>query len=331
MRITRETLTRIAKETALKRANADPGLVAAYLTGSLRTENPFLGNSTDIDMVLVHTGEVITRREIVALTPEVHLDIVHNPRSEYEKPKELRVHPWLGPDLYDSLPLYNTQHFFEFVQAGVRAGYDEPVNVLARARRNADHARQIWSGLGFSQETGPARLLSYLKSVNHAANAIAVLTGSPLAERRFQLQFAERAEAAGVPGLTAGLAGLLGNVQADAGSLREFLPDWEEAFVEAASRDQVNLNIAAPRLGYYKLSFEAILAGESPLSVLWPLVHTWTLSAAVLPPAHQAKWMVACETLGLAGEAFNGRMEGLDHFLDTVEETLENMVASQGV
>jgi hypothetical protein len=331
MRITRETLTRIAKETALKRANADPGLVAAYLTGSLRTENPFLGNSTDIDMVLVHAGEVSARREIVPLTPEVHLDIVHNPRSEYEKPKELRVHPWLGPDLYDSLPLYNTQHFFEFVQAGVRAGYNEPVNVLARARRNADHARQIWSGLGFSQETGPARLLSYLKSVNHAANAIAVLTGGPLAERRFQLQFAERAEAASVPGLTAGLAGLLGNVQVDAGSLREFLPDWEEAFVEAASREQVNLNIAAPRLGYYKLSFQAMLAGESPLSVLWPLVHTWTLSAAVVSPEHQAKWMVACESLGLAGEAFNERMDGLDHFLDTVEETLENMAARQGV
>ncbi len=331
MRITRETLTRIAKETALKRANADPGLVAAYLTGSLRTENPFLGNSTDIDMVLVHLGEVTTRREIVALTPEVHLDIVHNPRSEYEKPKELRVHPWLGPDLYDSLPLYNTQHFFEFVQAGVRAGYDEPVNVLARARRNADHARQIWSGLGLSQETGPTRLLSYLKSVNHAANAIAVLTGRPLAERRFQLQFAERAEAAGVPGLTAGLDGLLGSGQVDAESLRAFLPDWEQAFVEAASRDQVNLNIAVPRLGYYKLSFEAMLAGDSPMTVLWPLVHTWTLSAAVLSPEHQAKWMAACETLGLASEAFNERMEGLDHFLDTVEETLENMAARQGV
>ncbi len=56
----------------------------------------------------------------------------------------------------------------------MRAGYDEPANVLARARRNADHARQIWSGLGPSQETGPALLLSYLKSVNHAANAVAV-------------------------------------------------------------------------------------------------------------------------------------------------------------
>lgn len=331
MRVTRDTLIRIAKETALKRANTDPGLVAVYLTGSLRTENPFLGNSTDVDMVMVHTGEVTSRREILPLTAEVHLDIVHNPRSEYEKPKELRVHPWLGPDLYDSLPLYNTQHFFEFVQAGVRAGYDEPVNVLARARRNADHARQIWSGLQLSQETGPARLLSYLKSVNHAANAIAVITGRPLSERRFQLQFRERAEAAGVPGLAAGLAGLLGGAQVDAVSLNGILPDWEKAFIEAASRDQVSQAICLPRLGYYKLSFEAMLAGESPQSILWPLVQTWTLSAAVLSQAHQVKWKAACETLGLMGEAFQERLEGLDHFLDTVEETLEIMAARQGV
>ncbi len=331
MRITRETLIRIAKETALKRANADPELVAAYLTGSLRSENPFLGNSTDIDMVLVHAGDVTTRREILPLTPEVHLDIVHNPRSEYEKPKELRVHPWLGPDLYDSLPLYNTQHFFEFIQAGVRAGYDEPVNVLARARRNAEHARQIWSGLGHSQEAGPSRLLSYLKSVDHAANAIAVLTGSPLAERRFQLQFQERASAAAVPGLAAGLAGLLGGAQVDGTALRKFLPEWEKAFVEAGRRDGASPSIALPRLGYYKLSFEAMLTGESPQSILWPLVHTWTLSAVVLSPAHQAKWKAACETLGLTGKAFNERLEGLDRFLDTVEETLENMAARQGV
>jgi hypothetical protein len=331
MRITRETLIRIAKETALKRANADPSLVAAYLTGSLRTENPFLGNSTDIDMVLVHSGDVSCRREIVPLTPEVHLDIVHNSRSEYEKPKELRVHPWLGPDLYDSLPLYNTQHFFEFVQAGVRAGYDEPVNVLARARRNAEHARQIWSGLGLSQETGPTQLLSYLKSVNHAANAIAVLTGSPLGERRFQLQFQERAEAAGVPGFAAGLAGLLGGAQVDAAALGTYLPDWEAAFNEAGGREHVSPNIAAPRLGYYKLAFEAMLGGESPQSILWPLVHTWTLSAAVISPAHQAKWNAACESLGLTGEAFKERLDGLDHFLDTVEETLENTAARQGI
>lgn len=340
MRVTREMLLRVAKETAIKRADEDPAVVAAYLIGSLRSENPFLGGAADIDIVFVHTGQVKVRREIIALTPEIHLDLVHNPRSEYEKLKELRVHPWLGPELYDSLALYNTQHFFEFVQAGVRAGYDEPENVLSRARRNADHARQIWSGLELSQETGPALLLSYLKSVNHAANAIAMLTGVPLAERRFQLQFQDRAAAAGAPGLASQLTDLLGGNQVDAEALKTFLPGWRENFIEASgsprnpspSDDHDTMaRVAAPRLAYYQLAFEAMLAGESPHSVLWPLVHTWTLSAAILPPDRQSQWKAASGTLGLTGASFVGRPQKLDHFLDGVEETLDNMAASQGL
>jgi len=330
MRITRENLIRIARENVQKCAFTDPGLVAAYLTGSLLTDNPLLGNTTDIDIVFVHAGKPAVHREILPLTPEVHLDIVHNPRSDYEKPKELRIHPWLGPELYDPLPLYVTQHFFEFVQAGVRAEYHQPVNVLARARRSAEHARQIWSGMQLSQENAPAILLSYLKAVSHAANAIALLNGGPLAERRFLLQFPARAEAAGAPALADGLLGLLGGEKADSATMGRFLPDWEKAFLDASSRARVHENLAAPRLAYYKLAFESMLAGESPWSILWPLIHTWTLAADVLPSTHRSGWEAACETLELTGGAFDRRLDGLDHFLDEVEETLEKYAVSQG-
>ena len=331
MRTTRETLIRIAKETAQKRALSDPGLVAAYLTGSLCTDNPFLGNTTDIDIVFVHEERTGVHREILPLTAEVHLDIVHNPRSDYGKPKELRTHPWLGPELYDPLPLYVTQHFFEFVQAGVRAEYHQPVNVLARARWNVEHARQIWSGMLPSQENDPALLISFLKAVSHAANAIAVLNGGPLSERRFLLQFPARAEAAGAPDLTEGLLDLLGKEKADSATLAGFLPAWEKAFVDACGRDRVHANLAAPRLAYYKLAFEAMLAGESPWSILWPLVHTWTLAAAVLPPTHRPGWRSTCENLGLTGKQFSGRLEGLDQFLDAVEDLLDKYAVRQGV
>lgn len=331
MRITRETLVRIAKETAQKRALAEPGLVAAYLTGSVRGDNPFLGNSTDIDIVLVHPGEQKVRREVIAVTADIHLDIVHNPRREYEKPKELRLHPWLGPELYDPLPLYVSGHFFEFIQAGVRAEFSDPGNVLARARKNAEHARQIWSGLQEGLEAGPVWLLAYLKSINHAANSIALLTGNPLAERRFMLQFHERAEAAGAPGLAVDLVNLLGGDRAELSGLREFLAAWEEDFVHAASRKKVHPSIASPRLTYYKASFHAMLTSESHLAVLWPLVHTWTLCAAALPSTQQKKWQAACETLGLFGQGFPERLEELDRFLDAVDDRLDEMAASHGL
>jgi hypothetical protein len=331
MRITRETLIRIAKETAQKRAFSDPGLVAAYLTGSLRSDNPFLGNTTDVDIVFVHAEEPEIRREVLPLTPEVHLDIVHNPRSDYKKPKELRVHPWLGPELYDPLPLYVSQHFFEFVQAGVRDKYHEPGNVMARSRRQAESARQTWNQLKLGQASGPNLLLGYLKSVYAAANAVALLTGNPLAERRFLLQFPERAEAVGQPGLAAGLLGLLGANRIDAGTLAGFLPEWEKAFLAAAGSPNVQKRIAVPRLGYYKLAFESLLTGETPLAVVWPMIFTWTLSVSVLPPTRMVPWRTACEELGLAGESFGERLDGLDYFLDTVEELLEKTASNQGL
>ena len=57
MQITREALIRIAKETVQKSALSDPNLVAAYLTGSLRTADPFIGGATDVDIVFIHAGE----------------------------------------------------------------------------------------------------------------------------------------------------------------------------------------------------------------------------------------------------------------------------------
>jgi hypothetical protein len=331
MHITRANLIRIAKETAQKSALSDPGLVAAYLTGSLRTDNPFLGKATDIDIVFVHTGKPKIRREIIPLTPEIHLDIVHNPRSFYDKPKELRVHPWLGPELYDSLPLYVTRHFFEFIQAGVRDRYYEPASVLARSHHLAENARQVWRELQPGQTHGPEQILRYLKSINLAANAVAMLAGELLAERRFLLQFPARAKAAGQPGLADELVNLLGANQVEATTLAGFLPEWEKTFLEAAGSPAVDRRIAAPRLGYYKLACESMLESETPQTILWPLMLTWTLSVSVLPPTWKVHWHSACDRLGFDYDSFGARMEGLDHFLDTIEAMQESFTVSQGL
>jgi hypothetical protein len=331
MKITRAILIRIAKETAEKSALSDPDLVAAYLTGSLRTDDPFLGNTTDVDIVFIHAGEPKIRREILPLTPEIHLDIFHNPRRLYEKPKELRVHPWLGPELYDPLPLYVTQHFFEFIQAGVRDRYHDPAIVQARSHHLAQNARQTWSKLQPGQAHGPEQVLEYLKSIYLAANAVAIMTGDPLAERRFLLQFPARARDVGLPGLAGELFSLLGTNQIDGITLAGFLPEWEKTFIEAAGSPAVDRRIASPRLGYYKLAFESMLASEFPQAILWPLILTWTLSISVLPPLWEARWRSACGMLGLDEASFGERLEGMDHFLDSVEALLESLTVSQGL
>jgi hypothetical protein len=61
------------------------------------------------------------------------------------------------------------------------------------------------------------------------------------------------------------------------------------------------------------------------------MIFTWTLSVSVLPPMRIVPWRTACEALGLAGESFGERLDGLDHFPDTLEEMLEKMAARQGL
>lgn len=331
MRITKESLLRVARETVSQRTHARPDLVAAYLTGSLLKDEPLLGNTTDIDLVFVHPFQPSVRREIVPLTTEIHLDIKYNPRGEYEPPRELRLHPWLGPEMYDPIRLYDAQHFFDFVQAGVRDKYYEPINAYGRALRNAQHARQIWSDLLSKQDDSPKSMLSYLKSVNHAANSIAVIKDTPLSERRFLLEFLPCAESAGNAGLADDLYSLLGGDLADKSNLEACLPSWEKNFLEAGKSQPADVRLHPARLAYYRQGFEALLSGEKPQAILWPLLHTWSLSADTLPEDERSAWTACCQQLGLLEAGLENRLQKLDSFLDEVEKILDNMAVSNGL
>ena len=121
MRITRESLIRIAKENSQERAFNDRDIVAAYLTGSLVSDaDPIFGGTADIDLVFVHSQRPGVVREIVKLTPDFHLDIIHRSKDDFKSPRELRTDPMLGCEMYDPLLLYQREKFFEFVQEGPR-------------------------------------------------------------------------------------------------------------------------------------------------------------------------------------------------------------------
>src|SRR5512141_345109 len=215
MRVTRESLIRIAKETAQERAYNDRDVIAAYLTGSLVSDegDPMLGGTTDIDIIIVHADEPKHRREFVKLTPDFHLDIGHRARAEFKRPRELRVDPWLGWEMYDPQLLYEREKFFEFVQAGLRAGFEfnAPAPALQRSRSLLAHGRQIWRDLLEIEEmVTPKDVAKYMKSLYHGINAVAELSGPPLQDRRLMLEFAPRAEAAQRPGMDAALLGLMG-------------------------------------------------------------------------------------------------------------------------
>src|SRR5512147_746462 len=170
MRVTRESLLRIAKETVQERAYNDPDIVAAYLTGSLRSE-PMLGGATDIDIVFVHKTTPMKAREFVKLTPDFHIDISRRAKDEFKSPRELRGDPWLGFEMYDPTLLYEREKFFDFVQASLRAGFDfeQPPLMLQRCRKMLSHGRAIWMDLTEADEAvGPKEVRKYMKSLFHA-------------------------------------------------------------------------------------------------------------------------------------------------------------------
>lgn len=333
MRVTRDSLLRIAKETVQERAYNDPDIIAAYLTGSLRGE-PMLGGTADIDLVFVHKTTPMKSRELVKLTPDFHIDISRRARNEFNSPRELRGDPWLGFEMYDPVLLYEREKFFDFVQASLRAGFEfeQPPLMLQRCSKLLSHGRGSWFDISeHDGEVGPKEIRKYMKTLFHAINAIAEISGPPIWERRLLLEFPARAEAVQKPGMVAAIYGLLGAPNVDADKVKGWLSDWKSAFRIAAETPGVDSRIHPTRLNYYEKSIKAMLDGETPLSALWPVLHTWTLSTSVLGGDHLKFWQSAVSDLGLLGDGFAEKVAGLDHFLDEIEIMFEDIAAANGL
>ncbi len=330
MRVTRETLIRIAQETTKVRTSEQKDILAAYLIGSLLSEEPFLGGLTDIDLVFITEGTPPRTREIVRLTGDFHLDITYHARVEFDSPRQVRVNPWLGPEIYAPMLLYDRDKFFDFVQAAVRAGseFSSPASVLRRCHTLLAHGRGIWTDLvDLQSPIGPHEVAHYLKAVYHAACAIAELNGNPLAERRLLLEFPKRAEQAGRPQLAGSLAELVGGLTLETGLPAEWLPLWQQDFIAAAESGRAEPRIHPARLNYYRRAYETL----EGIAGLWPLLHTWTFAAMVLPPDQRHHWQTAISQLGLVGEAFHEKVAALDHFLDEVEILLDEIALANGL
>jgi predicted nucleotidyltransferase len=338
MRITRETLLKIARDTVADRVRSDHSIAAIYLVGSLLDEDPLLGGTTDIDLVIIHDRDQQAVREVVRLSSEITLDIAHHIQSDYSHPRHLRANPWIGPALFQMRTvLHDTQHWLEFTQASACAQFNRPENVLDRARQPAEAARQAWLKLQSNpqpaSEAVPGMVWIYLKSLELAANAISSLSGAPLTERRFLLGFTARATQVNKPGLAIGLTSLLGADLANPDLLQSWLPVWAEAYRAASVLPAAPLRLHPDRRLYYERGMTALLAGKQPLAAIWPLLRTWTLASSILPNGspHLTSWLEACHQLHLGPEDMPERISALDAYLDTVEETLDAWAKTNGV
>ena len=333
MRINRKILLKNARTAVIERTHANRQLLCIYLTGSLLDDEPLLGGTADIDLIFVHNDTPPVPREVSPITNDVHLDIAHYSQKVFNQLREMRSNPWLGAYLCENpIMLHDLQHWFEFTQASVCAHFERPDNVMLRARTLVESSRQTWGSLsGRAYQTQPAWLMAYLEALANAANAVAILNGPPLTERRFLLNFGERAAAVGRPGLSGGLEDLFSAPSTRDGDWEQAMKDWQGALQAAAKQEKPPPRLAACRHKYYTAAADA-LHNDYPAAAFWIMLRTWTLSL-LHQPQEQAvleSWSAACAQHRLGPDHLENRIDALDAYLDSVEETVDEWAQEHG-
>ncbi|GAP20357.1 hypothetical protein [Leptolinea tardivitalis] len=334
MRITKESMLRLARDTAAISANQDRSIICIYLTGSLLTEDPFIGGTTDIDLFFVHTQEQDKKREIRYLSDDVSLDIAHIDQKRFQQPRHLRADAWLGPFLCAKpRVLLDSQHWFEFTEASVAAQFYRPEYILERARPLAAAARQTWMEFHLSQPDVTANtILRYLNTIENAGNALALLSGPPLTERRFLLDLPARLNTSGVETLISSFNSFL--LPSDITDIEwtEWITRWESSLREAARSTDCHPKLSGVRRNYYTHAVNA-LSDEHQPAAAWILMRTWSQIAALLneKSSEMAAWKEACGFFLQVKDSFEPIWGTLDSLLDSVEETLDIFAKDNGL
>jgi hypothetical protein len=325
MRITHDLLINSAKDFTARTIKADRSITAAYLTGSLLTDDPLLGGTTDIDLVFIHDRTPPLAREIQRFTDEITLDLYHHDHSFYDQPRLLRLDPILGPAINATrVILHDTQHWFEYTQAIITAQFDRPDHHAGRVHKLFSDARSDWWLLENKEFPSPKDLLIYLNSVERSTNALASISGLPLTERRFILSLAERCQAVNSPQIALAFSTLLGFSAFDFSRLEEWISHWENAFTAADNPPVVPPDVHPFRKLYYLNAMKACLEEGQLESCLWILLSTWTELAASLSNRFSAvkEYPVFMEALGFDKHTFHDKISLLDQYLDTIEEQI---------
>ena len=334
MRITRDLLLNTARNTVKRQTLGGHDLLCAYLTGSLIYDQPMIGGLTDIDLVYVHSGDVPCEREIIPITEEIHLDILHYPQSKFSQPRDLRTDPWVGSFLcHDPLMLYDTNHWFEYTLAGVFSKFYQPVNIVQRVKSFSDQARSSWLEMqSFQEGFTPNALFTYLGILKDTANAIACLTSVPLTDRRFLIDFPDRAQKLQMPGLVGGFIDLILPEDPIEPDWELWIDGWRNSYALLLKQPDIPIDLGSGRQPYFEKAIIDLYATNQE-AALWILLWNWNRISALLPAgcAEVSAFNNFCSTLTLDQPNFEKRISALDTYLDTVEEVIEKWSYESGL
>jgi len=329
--IERSTLLKIAHDTAAQKMAERPSLLSAYLTGSVAANEPLLGEATDIDLILIDAAPP-PAREVVKLADQVVLDVQYRSRDEYAHPKELRVHPWRGPELCEPVFLKDPRHFFELAQSSARGQFHRPDHVAARARAFLALARAELhlSALPGAEPSAPVTLANFCLALMYTANAAMTLTGFPGAGRRLVMKLETAARKLNQPAVYADFMAIFGG-ELPAAQAQLLLADWSAAYQAGQTADDELIHPA--RRTVYERGFKALIDADRAAEMEWLLLYTWQAVMRHLPgnSLHAENWIAFLERLRLAAPVeFRARVAEARAYLEQVDALVENWADQNG-
>lgn len=281
--IEQSTLLRLAHDYANRKVKERPSLKAVVLVGSVARGEPPLGDAVDLDIILIDDFIPDPAGELVRLSDHVYVDAAFVRAADYADRKVLRAHPFSAPALNDAVILHDPRHYFDILQASIRASYNKPDNIYARARAAFAEAQNIVDRLGLWREDPPPGpptfdLLADLRqALALAAHSVILLSGQPgdaIGPRKLMPRY-EAAARQHRGELYPLFLAALGVSDVQPSAVESLLGDWLADYKEANRRGAADPLIHPARRGYYERGFRALIAEGHAVNTLWLVEQTW--------------------------------------------------------
>jgi len=331
-----QTLLRLARDYAARKAAERPSLRSALLVGSVARGEPPLGDAVDLDILLIDDAPPEVRSELMRLSDFVLVEAIYVSPSEHANRKALRVHHFHAPMLNDALPLHDPRHYFDLVQAAIRAPYNRSDHIYARARSAHTAAAHAFENLlSFTEDTIPEtlsfnQLAHFHDTLYLAALAVILLTGQPEAvgPRKLMVRFETATRKLGNPELYSTFLAALGARGVPPTTVEALVNDWLTLYKAANQREAAAIGQTSPathpfKRSYYERGFRSLITEGHALNTLWLLEHNMAACVEGLDPLPET-WLNFQRLMGKTdGQQFAANcFRGAGQLLALADETL---------
>lgn len=338
--IEHSTLLKLARDYAARKANEQTLLKAIVLTGSVARGEPPLGDAIDLDILLISDYIPEVTHEIIRLSDYVFVDATHIPTSDYADRKAIRTHHFTGSAINDAVILYDPRHYFDILQAAIRAPYNRADHIYARARSAYNAALQVFDHITPYREDPPGEPLSFdllhdlRQTLYFAAHTLLPLVSQTQSQsvggRKLMVRFEAAARELN-PNLYLQFLESLGVHDVEPKTVEGLLNEWAALYKAAAQRGSADLLIHPFKRGYYDRGFRALIAEGHAINTLWLLEETLSACARGLDPL-PATWINFCRmTHKSNGAEFSERVRAAELFLSEIDQTLNQWADHESV